>query len=308
MKYLVVLLVGLAVFLLIVQVFGSALAGREALLARLRRAEEAGKLRNNDDDLFYENVPFFQRVVEPFVNSMIQAVGRTISLSAKEQSKLENDLAQAGIRMRTRDYAAMRLMIIALFTLVCTYYGYVMYKTLTAALLGVLLGLYMGYTVMRFALASRITRRRADMLRQLPNFLDLLSVCVEAGLGFDQGVGHVVRQFPGPLSEEFAVMLRDITLGGTRKDALAALSARTGLEELKTFAAAVVQADEMGISLKNILNVQAASTRQNHKNRIEEQAQKLSVKILFPIIVFIFPVIFIVLLGPAVPKIMEAIK
>ena len=181
----------LTLFLLIVQVFGSALAGRETLLARLRRAEEAEKLRNNDDDLFYENVPFFQRVVEPFVNSMIQAVGRTISLSAKEQSKLENDLAQAGIRMRTRDYAAMRLMIIALFTLVCTYYGYVMYKTLTAALLGVLLGLYMGYTVMRFALASRITRRRANMLQQLPNFLDLLSVCVEAGLGFDQGVGHV---------------------------------------------------------------------------------------------------------------------
>ena len=70
----------------------------------------------------------------------------------------------------------------------------------------------------------------------------------------------------------------------------------------------MVQADEMGISLKNILNVQAASTRQNHKNRIEEQVQKLSIKILFPIIMFIFPVIFIVLLGPAVPKIMEAIK
>lgn len=308
MKYFVILLVGLAVFLLVIHFFGTTIAGREALLVRLKRAEKAGRLREPDDDLFYENVPFFQRVVEPFINNIIRAVAKTINLSSKEQNKLENDLAQAGIRMRTRDYAAMRMIIIVLFMLMVAYYGYMFSNTLLSALLGALFGLYMGYTIMRFMLASRITRRRGEMLRQMPDFFDLLSVCVEAGLGFDQGIGHVVKQFKGPLSEEFTVMLRDITLGGTRKDALAALSARTGLEELKTFAAAVVQADEMGISLKNILNVQAASTRQNHKNRIEEQAQKLSIKILFPIIMFIFPVIFIVLLGPAVPKIMEAIK
>ena len=140
--------------------------------------------------------------------------------------------------------------------------------------------------------------------KQFQSF-DLLSVCVEAGLGFDQAVNYVSKEYVGEISEEFRIMLRDINLGSSRKQALSALQTRVPLEQLKTFSAAVIQADEMGISLKNILNVQAANVRLRYKQKIEEKAQTLSIKILFPMVLFIFPVIFIIILGPAVPSLMD---
>ena len=168
-------------------------------------------------------------------------------------------------------------------------------------------GILSGYIISRFVLASRVTRRQNLLEKQLPGFLDLLSVCVEAGLGFDQAIQYVCHEYKGELSDEFKVVQRDISLGSTRKQALMSLCQRVTSSQMTTFTAAVLQADEMGISLKNILNAQSRNVRLAYKNKIEEKAQKLSTKILIPMLIFIFPVIFIILLGPAVPGIMKAL-
>jgi len=128
---------------------------------------------------------------------------------------------------------------------------------------------------------------------------DMLRFRVEAGLGLEQAMIHVVNNFVGPLIDEIAVSNREMALGRNRRDALLILGDRCELEEMKTFVRAIVQAGEMGISIKNVLRSQSAYMRQSRRNKIEEKAMQISVKILIPMVLFIFPVIFIVLLGPA---------
>ncbi|HEY4543436.1 MAG TPA: type II secretion system F family protein, partial [Tissierellaceae bacterium] len=130
---------------------------------------------------------------------------------------------------------------------------------------------------------------------------------VVAGLGFDQALGYVVERAKGPLIDEFNITQREITLGKSRKESLNDLANRCQVEELKTFTNAIIQADEMGISMQNVLNSQSKMIREAYKQEIEEHAAKIPVKILIPMVLFIFPVIFIVLIGPAVPQIMGAL-
>jgi tight adherence protein C len=138
--------------------------------------------------------------------------------------------------------------------------------------------------------------------------LDLLSLNVEAGLGFEQALLHVIEHFDGFLIDELMITHREITMGRTRREALTLFAERCGLNEVKSFVGAVIQAGQMGIPLKNVLRTQAAAMRTSRKNKIEEKAMKISVKILLPMVLFIFPVLFIVLLGPAVVKIINQFK
>jgi tight adherence protein C len=131
----------------------------------------------------------------------------------------------------------------------------------------------------------------------------MLSVSVEAGLGLEQSMLYDVNNFEGPLIDEISVSNREMAMGRSRRDALLNLGDRCEIDEVKTFVRAIVQAGELGISIKNVLRSQAAFIRQSRKNKIEEKAMQISVKILIPMVLFIFPVIFIVLLGPAVVNI-----
>jgi tight adherence protein C len=145
------------------------------------------------------------------------------------------------------------------------------------------------------------------MQRALPDALDLLSITVEAGLGFDAAVARVARQSGGPLGEELHRVLQEMQIGKSRSDALRDLADRTSIPELKSFVLAMVQADIFGISIAKVLQVQAKEMRLKRRQRAEEQAQKVPVKIVFPLILCIFPSLFIVLLGPAVITIYENI-
>lgn len=172
----------------------------------------------------------------------------------------------------------------------------------------ILLSSMIGYSLRRFSLKSKITKRKEEIQRQLPSVLDLLCISVTAGLGFDQALGYLTSKDKGALIEELEIARRETTLGKTRKDALLSLSERCDVEELKTFISAVNQSEELGISLKNVLLTQSSSIRIAHKQKIEEKAMKIPVKIIFPIVVFIFPVIFIVILGPAIPEILKGLR
>ncbi len=158
----------------------------------------------------------------------------------------------------------------------------------------------LGWRLPDFWLAQRISARQRTFARALPDVMDLLSVSVEAGLGFDAALARVSERFPAPISTEFGRTLREIQLGRPRAEALRSFASRVGLPELDAFVTAIVQADELGIGIANVLRVQSDQMRTFRKQKAQEKALKTPIKMLFPLVFFIFPAIFVVLLGPAV--------
>jgi tight adherence protein C len=160
-------------------------------------------------------------------------------------------------------------------------------------------GLVLGFIAPEFVISSRVRRRQEDMQAELPNVLDLLCVSVEAGLGFDQALAKLSERMSGPLVDEFTLVLHEMRIGQTRAIALKNLADRTGVPEVGQFVRALVQADQLGIALSRILRVQSADMRLRRQLAAEEKAMKAPVKMLFPVVLFIFPAMFIVVLGPA---------
>jgi tight adherence protein C len=148
-------------------------------------------------------------------------------------------------------------------------------------------------------LNGRVRRRQADVAAELPDALDLLSVSVEAGLGFDGAVQKLTEHMEGPLIEEFELALGEIRIGEGRQEALKKMSERSASPEMASFVRAIIQADQLGISLGRILRVQAGDTRLKRQLLAEEKAMKAPIKMLFPTVAFIFPAMFLVVLGPA---------
>lgn len=299
MFYIIIILSGVFVYTAIISTLG---AKAQRLEMIKKRIEKSKKINKNYADEFYENIPFFERIIKPFVDWLVISVANFIprEKDEKEKEQSQKKLVQAGIKMKAREYNTMRIIIIVLSGFVLGIFKAFrsVEFSLVSILMNFMIGCVLAYMFLLFVLTMRTRHRKEKMERQFPEFLDLLSVCIEGGLGFDQAVQYVVKEYKSELSDEFRIVLRDISLGSPRKDALLKLQDRCLVEQLKTFNTAVIQADEMGISLKKILMAQAYNTRQVRRQKVEEKVQKLPVKILIPMLIFIFPVIFIVLLTP----------
>src|SRR5436189_1752816 len=157
----------------------------------------------------------------------------------------------------------------------------------------------LGFIGPDYIVNSKIKSRQEKIRAQLPDALDLLAVSVEAGLGFDSAVSKLTESLEGPLIDEFNLTLSEIRVGESRPEALRKLSERAGVSELSAFTRALIQADTLGISLGRILRIQAADTRERRQSLAEERAMKAPIKMLFPTVLFIFPSMFIVTIGPA---------
>ena len=162
-----------------------------------------------------------------------------------------------------------------------------------------------GYTLPSATVAARASKRQKEIRKALSDTMDLLTISVEAGLGFDAALGQVVRNVPGPLSEEISRMLQEMQIGVTRTEALRHLTDRTEVSELDGFVLSMIQADKYGVGIAKVLRAQALELRQKRRQRAEEAAQKVPLKLLFPMIFMVLPALFIVLLGPGVIKIYE---
>jgi tight adherence protein C len=173
-------------------------------------------------------------------------------------------------------------------------------KWLLAGGAGLLVGLYLPY----YSLVRRVTRRKKLLLRSLPGALDFLVIMVEAGVGFDQALGELTRRWKNTLTDEFALLMIDFQIGKARREAWRELTTRTQLPELNAFVAAMVQSEQTGASVSNLLRTQAEHMRIRRRQRAEEEARMAPVKMLIPMGLFIFPCILIVILGPAIPQLL----
>jgi tight adherence protein C len=174
-----------------------------------------------------------------------------------------------------------------------------------AALLLLAVLVAIGYWLADVLLYNAGVKRQEAMRRAAPDALDMLTVCVEAGLGFDAGLAQVADNTSGPLAAEFSRVLKEVRLGRSRMQAFSDLADRTNVSEIKSFVTALVQADRLGVPVAGVLREQAAELRMRRRQRAEEKAQKVPVKIVFPVLFCIFPVFFIIVIGPGAIRIAQ---
>jgi tight adherence protein C len=166
----------------------------------------------------------------------------------------------------------------------------------------------LGFYLPNFLLSRRIKRRQNEIQRALPDTLDLLTICVEAGLGFDAAIGRVVEKRQDELGRECGRVLTEMRMGRARRDALRTLAERTDVADVNTFVSAIVQSEQLGVSISKVLLTQADQMRVRRRQRAEELAHKAPIKMLFPMVFLIFPAIFVVILGPAIPAIFKGLS
>lgn len=171
---------------------------------------------------------------------------------------------------------------------------------MTKGILGTIGGVALGYYLPMLQLKSQISRRQDSILKALPDALDLLTICVEAGLGFEQAMGKVYEKWDNELATAFGRVLQEIQLGKQRSEALRDMSNRMDVPDVTSFVAALIQAQQLGVSIAKILRIQADQMRVKRRQRAQEKAQQAPVKMIIPMVLLIFPSIWIVLLGPSV--------
>lgn len=249
---------------------------------------------------------FFQRFFVPFwqkLLSLLSKLSKSTKDSAKQKErnqKLEYDLRLAGINMSAQEFSLLRLFCVVAIVAIGSFIAFRLKTDESIKLLIMLFAAMVAILIPRYILKSGIKSRQQKIQNQLPNVLDVLSVSIEAGLGFDAALLRVIERFSGPLIDEFAQVSREVQMGMNRRDALAALTQRSNVTELQTFASAVVQAEQFGTPMKNVLRTQAQQLRVSRRQLAQEKGMKAPIKMMLPTVFFIFPVIFIILLGPMV--------
>ncbi|HML20051.1 MAG TPA: type II secretion system F family protein [Aggregatilinea sp.] len=176
----------------------------------------------------------------------------------------------------------------------------------TKGILGTIGAALLGYYLPVLQLRSQIRRRQDGIIKALPNALDLLCICVEAGLGFEQAMGKVYEKWDNDLAIAFGRVLQEIQLGKRRSEALRDMSNRMEVNDVTSFIAALIQAEQLGVSIAKILRIQADQMRVKRRQRAQEKAQQAPVKMVIPMVLLIFPSLYIVLLGPAIIILLES--
>ena len=285
------------VTVLLVVTVGSLFMNRRAQVQ-----DRLGKIQSMSADAPPEDVlrlPFMQRIVVPGLSGLGHFFGKVAPWEIRR--RVDNRITYAGKPWNLNFFSLLAVQILlgagglffSLFML-RLFQGEVGLMVLIV-LLVTLVAFFLPYGV----ISSKAESRQIAVRKSLPDVLDLLLVSVEAGLGFDMAMKRVTQQMVGPLSEEIKRALDEIRMGGTREVALRSIATRSGVKDLSSFISSVVQAEELGSDIAGTLRVQSDYMRQRRRQRAQEMANKAPVKLIFPLLFFIFPALFIVILGPA---------
>jgi tight adherence protein C len=261
----------------------------------VRRAATYGKFRAA---LGERDQPFQDRVVNPAKERLAGFVLKIHPKTTVDSVRSKLLAAGMGRKITPTGFLAAKSAFGLGGFLFGAFFGGTMSGAVGVLVFGLALG-GIGFIAPDFVVGSRARKRRDSIKAQLPDALDLLAVSVEAGLGFDGAISKLTDHMDGPLTEEFGLTLNEIRIGEGRSDALKKLAERCDTPEVSGFTRAIIQADQLGISLGRILRVQATDSRLRRQAAAEEKAMKAPIKMLFPTVMFIFPAMFLVILGPA---------
>ncbi|HZP57448.1 MAG TPA: type II secretion system F family protein [Dehalococcoidia bacterium] len=295
------LLVSVTVIFLVLGLFSGVSAGGGSLA---RQRLELLKQNPNEMTGPAQGPSMTQRLITPVVSAGTGALGKLLPRSLLKG--VEKKLIIAGEPMTMQGFLTLVLVAtvasagFAVLVIVAAGSG------LTPMIMGIIVFIaFVGFYLPFWIVNSRARGRQAAIVKSLPDAFDLITTCVEAGLGLDAALARVAEKVQGPFADELSAALRDIALGKARRDALKDLGERTAVPDLMQFTNAVIQAEAMGSSIGTVLRVQAEQLRVRRRQRAEEAAYKAPVKMLFPLVLFIFPTLFIVILGPAAITLMK---
>jgi tight adherence protein C len=243
--------------------------------------------------------PFFDRTLRP-LSERLAHIGRRFT-SDKKVGRTEKRLALAGnpADLKTSDFLGLKVVSALAFAgIAFLVFAILMGNFFFGFILTIVLGV-VGFLAPEFWLSRRVKARQKAILLAVPDTLDLLTISVRAGLGFDQALGKVTEKMKGPLPDEYRRALAEIRVGKARRDALRDIVSRTEVPALTNFIGAIIQAEQLGVSISKVLQVQSEQLRIERRQRAEEMAAKAPIKMLFPLVGCIFPSLFIVILGPA---------
>ncbi len=242
---------------------------------------------------------FYQRVILPLLNRIGKLASRFTPQATLESARKRLEMAGNPMQMDPAFFLAMRSVLAVLFggsifvVFAVSGRSWAQGLALSALFFGV------GFYFPDLWLTSRIARRKKGIFRAMPDALDLLTICVEAGLGFDAAMAKVHEKWDNDLALELGRVIQEIRLGKLRRDALRDMADRLGVPELTSFVAAVIQSEQLGVSMAKVLRIQSDQMRVRRRQMAEEEAHRAPIKMVFPIGLLIFPSLFIILLGPA---------
>jgi tight adherence protein C len=282
------------------------LAGRSSVDPVQARLTQLGSMQAKNLEELELQQPFLERTIRPLAGRLAGTTSRFTSSSFT--SRTEKSLAMAGNPgdLRVADWLGIKAIAAVIFAILFfLFFNFVLNTGLLMAIALGAAGLAVGYIFPEFWLGRRVKARQHAIVLQLPDALDLLTISVRAGLGFDAALAKVVEKMQGPLVDEFRRALAEVRVGKARRDALRDIIPRTEVPALTNFIGAIIQAEQLGVSISKVLQVQSEQLRIERRQRAEEMAAKAPIKMLFPLVGCIFPSLFIVILGPAIILIMK---
>jgi tight adherence protein C len=250
--------------------------------------------------------PFGDRILAPLQQRASKLAKRLSGGDAPERIRKRLDVAGNPVGWTVERVQAGKVIGAVAMFLISLALTAVLGTSVTVRIVVVLVATAVGWLGPNLYLYQKVYDRSKRMQRDLPDAIDLMTISVESGLAFDAAVQQVARNTEGPLADEFSRVLREMQIGQGRAEALRGLAERTEVDDVKSFVTAMVQADSFGIPIANVLRIQSSEIRTKRRQRAEEQAQKVPVKITVPLIFCILPCLFIAVMGPAVIHIMDS--
>ena len=277
------------------------------LINKLEISRRLNRISRNRKSIIDEELEeaIFKRVFKPVIDSIGQFIIKITPRGILQGFEKRVMLAGKPFNLSARGWVNIQAGLIAVLPVVTLIVGLTNHAEPRRILGGVIIEVIVGGVMPNLILASKIKNRKASIISTLPDILDLLTVSVEAGLGFDGALKKLVEKMPGHLAEEFNKVLQETKVGKPKTDALKDMDARLSVSDITTFIASIIQAEHLGISIGKVLRVQAQQMRLKRKQRAREKSMKAPIKMIIPMVVFIFPTIFTVLMGPAVIRLLR---